>query len=55
VENVCKLLSTTNHTIVRVARDCGFEDMKFFYKVFKKHMGVLPGDYRKQTARLHEE
>lgn len=51
VENVCKLLSTTNQTILQIAEACGFEDMKFFYKVFKKHMGVLPGDYRKHTAR----
>ncbi len=50
VENVCKLLSTTNQTIFQIARDCGFEDMKFFYKVFKKHMGVLPSEYRKHTA-----
>ena len=55
VENVCKLLSTTNHTIVQIARDCGFEDMKFFYKVFKKHMGVLPSEYRKHTASLQSE
>ncbi|MBQ7381178.1 MAG: helix-turn-helix domain-containing protein [Clostridia bacterium] len=50
VENVCKLLSTTNQTIFQIARDCGFEDMKFFYKVFKKYMGVLPSEYRKHTS-----
>ena len=52
VEAVCKLLSTTRQTIFQIARDCGFEDMKFFYKVFKKHMGVLPSEYRKQTSQL---
>ena len=52
VEAVCKLLSTTRQTIFQIARDCGFEDMKFFYKVFKKHMGVLPSEYRKQTSHL---
>ncbi len=50
VENVCRLLSTTNLTIAQIARECGFEDMKFFYKVFKKHIGVLPSDYRKQIT-----
>lgn len=50
VENVCRLLCTTNLTIAQVARECGFEDMKFFYKVFKKHMGVLPSEYRKQIG-----
>ena len=52
VENVCKLLSTTNKTILEIASECGFEDMKFFYKVFKKQMGVLPSDYRRQTAKM---
>lgn len=51
VENVCKLLSTTEKTILEIASECGFEDMKFFYKVFKKQMGILPGDYRRQTVK----
>ena len=55
VENVCRRLSSTRQTIVEIARECGFEDMKFFYKVFKKHMGVLPSEYRKQTAQMREE
>ena len=52
VEQVCKLLSTTAKSIVQIAAECGFEDMKFFYKVFKKQMGVLPSEYRRQTAQL---
>lgn len=49
IENVCRLLSTTDRTVSDIAASCGFEDMKFFYGVFKKHMGLLPGDYRKHT------
>ncbi len=52
VENVCKQLTTTGKSIAVIAGDCGFEDMKFFYKVFKKQMGVLPSEYRRQTAHL---
>ena len=49
VEHVCRLLTTTDRTVSDIAAACGFEDLKFFYSVFKKHTGQLPGDYRKQT------
>ncbi len=52
IERVCHLLSSTERTIVDIAAACGFDDMKFFYGVFKKQMGVLPGDYRKHTRSL---
>lgn len=29
-----------------VARRCGFADPKYFGKVFKKHVGVLPSQYK---------
>ena len=54
IENVCRLLSTTDRTIADIAAACGFEDMTFFYSVFKKHMGLPPGDYRKHT-RAHSK
>ncbi len=49
VDKVCHFLSSTDRNISDIALSCGFEDVKFFYTVFKKHMGVLPGEYRKQT------
>ncbi|MBR5542849.1 MAG: helix-turn-helix domain-containing protein [Oscillospiraceae bacterium] len=49
VAEVCKLLTTTKKSVSEIAVACGFDDMKFFYTVFKKHMGVLPGYYRKNT------
>ncbi|MBR2972711.1 MAG: helix-turn-helix domain-containing protein [Clostridia bacterium] len=49
IERVCTLLSTTERTVADIAEECGFDDMKFFYTVFKKHMCVLPGDYRSKT------
>lgn len=50
VEQACYLLSATNRTVADIAASCGFEDMKFFYAVFKKQMGLLPGEYRKCTG-----
>lgn len=49
IEHACHLLSTTERTVTDIAAASGFDDMKFFYSVFKKHMGVLPGYYREQT------
>lgn len=51
IEHACHLLSVTERTVTDIAATCGFEDMKFFYSVFKKHMGVLPGYYREQTSK----
>lgn len=53
IDRVCSLLSTTDRTVTDIALSCGFEDMKFFYSVFKKHMGMLPGNYREhiQTSK----
>lgn len=52
IENVCHLLTSTEYTVAKIADLCGFEDMKFFYRVFKKHMGVLPNDYRNNTHTM---
>ena len=49
VERACFLLSTTEKTVTQVASECGFNDMNFFYKVFKRRMGTLPGEYRENT------
>ena len=50
IEQACYLLATTNRTVSDIAASCGFEDLKFFYSVFKKQMGVQPGEYRKCTG-----
>lgn len=47
IEHACNMLRSTEKSIAEVSVLCGFEDKKFFYTVFKKHMGILPGEYRK--------
>ncbi len=47
IEKACYYLSTTDWNVADIAHKCGFDDTKFFYRVFKKRMGVLPGEYRK--------
>jgi len=48
VEEACRLLLTTERTIFDIAGDCGFTDIKFFYKTFKKITGKTPGELRKE-------
>jgi len=52
VEHACNMLQSTEKSIAEISVSCGFEDKKFFYTVFKKHMGVLPGEYRKSIQNI---
>lgn len=46
-----KLLSSTDHTILSVSQDVGFDDLSFFNKLFKQSAGMSPGQYRKTTQK----
>ena len=35
-------LITSGYTISEAATKCGFENLSFFTKTFKKHMGIVP-------------
>lgn len=48
VEEACKLLTSTNRTVFDIAGSCGFTDVKFFYKIFKKITGKTPSEFRKE-------
>lgn len=42
------LLSQPNSSVTEVALQCGFSDISYFTKVFKKNIGVLPSQYKSQ-------
>lgn len=48
MEAAAFLLSQTDLPITQVAEEVGYADAKFFYKIFKSHNGLTPGDYRKE-------
>ena len=48
VENAKHLLKTTRLQIQTIAQHCGFPDVQYFGKVFKKYTGVTPREYRGQ-------
>ena len=46
VEEACRLLVTTELSVLEIAVACGFGDSKFFYTTFKRIMHMTPGEYR---------
>lgn len=47
VEKACELLRSTGFPIEEIVPAVGFCDTKFFYTVFKKQLGLTPGEYRR--------
>ncbi|MFI5138682.1 MAG: GlxA family transcriptional regulator [Sphingobacteriales bacterium] len=48
VEAAKKLFENTNEGIEQVALECGYEDMGFFRKIFKRHVSMTPREYQKK-------
>jgi two-component system sensor histidine kinase ChiS len=47
LSNAKKLLSNENKTIGEVAAECGIYDVNYFSRVFKRHTGFTPTQYRR--------
>ncbi len=47
LEKAQTLLNTTDLSISEIAYDCGFSDVGYFSKTFKKHYNLSPSDIRK--------
>lgn len=45
IERACAQLMTSG--ITETAFNCGFNDLSYFCKTFKKHMGITPSQYKK--------
>lgn len=48
IQEACKLLKTTNHTIGSIAQMIGYETTSYFSSAFKNRMKMSPLSYRKQ-------
>lgn len=45
-----ELLVKTNHTVTDIAVQCGFENTPYFSYLFKKMLGISPGEFRKRHS-----
>ncbi|MDQ0656794.1 helix-turn-helix domain-containing protein [Paenibacillus sp. W2I17] len=55
VEKACRLLSATDMAVQDIALQVGYANAISFGRVFKRIMGVTPGDYRKQGGKQGDQ
>ena len=46
IEYACYLLSTTDEPVTAIALTCGYNDLSYFIRIFKRQKGQTPGKYR---------
>ena len=51
VEYAVSELHNTDKQISTIAYECGISDTNYFIKLFKKHTGITPSNYRKQFKK----
>lgn len=52
VEQAAFLLTSTNLQIQTIAQNCGIYDVNYFTKLFKKHTGKTPKEYRESAINF---
>jgi LacI family transcriptional regulator len=50
LNRVCRLLAESDLPLAEVAQKAGFEHPEYMSRLFKKKMGITPGEFRKQSA-----
>jgi two-component system, response regulator YesN len=52
IEKAMSILIETPAKVSEVARQVGYEDIKYFSKLFRLHTGLTPSDFRKKIERI---
>lgn len=55
IEKAKELLSGSQRKMYQVARAVGYDNVKYFFRVFKKKTGITPEQYRLQTEKNQEK
>ena len=50
IERATEMLALTDSPVTEIALDCGFNDLSYFIKTFKKQKNTTPAKYRIQNA-----
>lgn len=51
ITHACDLLRNTDHTISKIATYCGYQDLSYFSRLFRKKTGMTPTQYREDNTR----
>jgi AraC-like DNA-binding protein len=51
IEKAIELMATPDYSLTDIAYFTGFSDQSHFTRIFKKHTGTSPSEYRKKLAR----
>lgn len=49
IEKACEMLIDSDAPVTDVALDCGFNDLSYFIKTFKRQKGLTPAAYRREN------
>ena len=55
LESAVALLNSSNLPVSEVALRCGFSTSGYFIRVFRRHFGVTPKDYRRRERREEDD
>jgi AraC-like DNA-binding protein len=55
IHQTCQLLQDSDLSISQIAFQCGFQNLSYFNRAFKKHQRDTPKAYRKRTAKLNSK
>lgn len=55
INKVCELLRNTDKSIQVIMQEIEYVDTKNFYKIFNRHTGLTPGEYRRQSNTVSTE
>ena len=52
INNAMNLLDDTNYSIEKIANSVGYDNALYFSRLFSKHVGMSPREYRKSKLFL---
>lgn len=51
IDRACLLLTRTSESVLQIAQKCGFEDYRYFSRLFKRRMHMTPLEYRAEKTQ----
>ena len=54
IEHAARLLLTTELVLTEIATQCGYDNANYFNKVFRKYVGLSPGQFRSTYSHIND-